>query len=118
MDLRSYSKQLTDIYLVSNTPSFLYEMMRKSAVVNDYLANLDKQVLFHEFDERVNRSIENASEIAELYAILIALTFKNGEDITGFFKTIREKIKFEWFSKIAEYYLLISYYQMNLLLFL
>jgi len=105
MDLKSYSKQLNDIYLVSNTPSFLFETMRKSNIVNDYLANLDEQELFKEFNERVSKPITNTSEIAELYAILIALSFKKGEDIQGFFKYINEKVKFEWFSKIAEYYL-------------
>lgn len=105
MDLKSYSNSLTDIYLVSNTPSFLYETMRKSDIVKDYLANLDKKELFQEFSQRVNSSISTATDLAELYAILIALTFKKGEDIQGFFKYVNDNIKFEWFAKIANYYL-------------
>jgi hypothetical protein len=79
--------------------------MRKSTVVKDYLANIDKDILFKEFSERVSKPISSAGDLAELYAILVALTFKKGEDIQGFFKYVAENIKFEWFSKIANYYL-------------
>src|SRR5579864_8603396 len=103
MDLRSYSQQLTDIYVVSNTPTFLYEKMRQSPIVNDILAKVDKEILFDEFQHRISNPITKQSEIAELYAILIALSFKSGDDIVGFFRAVKDRIKYEWFSKIAEF---------------
>jgi hypothetical protein len=105
MDLRLYSKQLTDIYLVSNTPSYLYETMRKSSIVKDYIGKLGKEELFAEFSQRIKSPITNVSDIAEIYAIMIGLTYKDGEDIRGFFQSIYDHIKFEWFAKIADYYL-------------
>lgn len=105
MDLELYKNQLRDIYLVSNTPSFLYETMRKSNIITNYLAKFDKATLFHEFSQRVEKPIVDVADIAILYALLIALSFKKDEDIKGFFKYVSEHIKFEWFSTIANYYL-------------
>ena len=103
MDLRLYSQQLTDIYVVSNTPSFLYEKLKQSPIVNDILAKVDKEKLFDEFQHRISNPINKQSEIAELYAVLIAISFKSGEDIVGFFRSVKDSIKYEWFSKIAEF---------------
>ena len=105
MDLESYKNQLRDIYLVSNTPSFLYETMKKSDIVKDYLSKFDKKDLFIEFSSRIKETITDTSDIAILYALMISLTFKKDKDVTGFFKYISDTIKFEWFSKIADYYL-------------
>ena len=105
MDLKSCSKILTDIYIVANTPGYLYDAMRTSPVICDYLSKKDENELIKEFNIRVSTSVSNISEIAEIYGIVVALTFKKGENIERFFKYVKENIKFEWFSKIAELYL-------------
>ena len=106
MDLRLYRKTLTDIYLVSNTPLYLFEGMRRSPAVSEYLAMFSAGDLIREFLNRIESPVSNGYEIAEIYAIYIALTFKDDDDVRIFFTSVREKIKFEWFSKIADYYLL------------
>ena len=80
MDLESYKNQLRDIYLVSNTPSFLYETMKKSDIVKDYLSKFDKKDLFIEFSSRIKETITDTSDIAILYALMISLTFKKDKD--------------------------------------
>lgn len=105
MDLKSYSKVLTDIYLIANTPQYLYENMRRSPVVSDYIAKRDTGDLIKEFNIRASTSISDVSEIAEIYAIMIALSFKSDRESKSFFEYVVNNIKFEWFSKIAEYYL-------------
>lgn len=105
MDLRSYSKYLADIYIVSNTPLYLFETMRNSPIVSHYIAQQDTKDLIKEFSIRLSTSISDVSEIAEIYAIMIGLTFKKGSEVEGFFRYVAENIKFEWFSKIANYQL-------------
>lgn len=105
MDLKLCSKILTDIYIVSNTPAYLFETMRNSPIIYDYLAKESEKDLITEFNIRASTSISNVSEIAELYGVLIALTYKKGEAVNKFFIYVRDNIKFEWFSKISELYL-------------
>lgn len=103
MDLKLYSNNLTDIYMVSNTPLYLFEAMRRSSAVS-YLSQKNEDELISEFDNRINVPITLTNQIAELYAIVIALTYKNSEKVDTFFEGRISTIKFEWFSKIAEYY--------------
>jgi hypothetical protein len=105
MDLELYKRPLGDIYLVSNTPSFLYDKMRRSPIVAEYLAKASPDELITEFDLRVKQPIESAAEIAILYGLLVALTFKQDAKVRAFFESVRDHIKFEWFSTIAKYYL-------------
>lgn len=102
MDISSYSKRLTDIYIVANTAYFLIDAMRKSPYVQE-LSKVDTDELIAAFNSKANEEIKKTSQIAELYGIFIALTFKRDNKAIEFFDKA-ESIKFEWFSEIARYY--------------
>lgn len=97
----SYKKEVAKIHFISNSSMLFYREMRNNYYVNTILANESTQSLIEKFKE-VASTASNSLEIANAYAIFIALTFKN--DSKDFFKEALN-IKFEWFSIIANYYL-------------
>ena len=59
--------------------------------------------LINEFNERANTPIDNTADMSLMYAIYIALTFKDQTEVAEFF-TKGKNLKFEWFSDIANFY--------------
>ncbi|RXK86869.1 hypothetical protein [Filimonas effusa] len=105
MDLRSYKKTITELYLVANTPYFLFDNMRRSNVVQSIAAQNSTAELIKEFNERISRPINDISELAEIYAIFISISLKDLDENYDFFLQVKDKVKFEWFPVIANYYL-------------
>jgi hypothetical protein len=99
-----FSKEIGDIYFVANTPTSFYRMMRQNYFIQKQLSVLPAEVLISEFYRRAKEPVNNHDEIAEIYAIFIALTFKEPEEVSQFFQDALN-MKFEWFADIARYYL-------------
>lgn len=98
-----FPDSIRDIYFIANTPLFLYQKLRE----NDFVVSLSEantEELIEEFRKRINSPIRKDSELAEVYAILIALSFKKKDEVEKIFKEASQ-IKYEWFSIIANYYL-------------
>ena len=103
--LPSFSKEISSIYFIANSPFVLYKMMKENFFIQNDLSVLDEKILIDEFKKRINTPVSTSNEIAEIYAIFIALTLKEPtRQIVSFFED-SSKIKFEWFSIIAKYYL-------------
>lgn len=98
------SSSVSDIYYAANTPYFLYCSMRENQAVIE-LSAMPNKLLIDEFNKRTTTTINTNSQLAEIYAIYISLTLKQGEDVVDFFKEAIERIKFEWFGEIAKIFL-------------
>src|ERR1017187_960521 len=102
--LPSFSNELADIYFIANSPSSFYKMMRENYFIKTKLAVIPSSELIEEFNKRVKEPVNTSKEIANIYAIFIALTLKEPNEVKQFFEDAT-KIKFEWFAEIAKYYL-------------
>lgn len=100
-----FDKNLAAIYWVANTPSSLYKMMREVFFVRQTLSVIPSDILIAEFNRRSRLPIANSTQLAEIYAIYIALTFKSIGEVGEFFRKTSEEIRFEWFPDIATYFL-------------
>ena len=78
--------------------------MRENYFVQTKLAVISTEDLLEAFYQLASSNIETPVEIANVYAIFVALTFKEPSEVKDFFKKSLE-IKFEWFAIIAQYYL-------------
>jgi hypothetical protein len=103
LKLESVPKSVVDIYYLANTPYFLYRQLRCDPYVN-VISNYDAQELINEFKGRAEKPIESMEDMAIVYAVLVAITFKEIREVGDFFKGV-QKIKYEWFSDIATLYL-------------
>lgn len=107
-DLLSSNHTLTSIYLLCNSANMLYRQMRKNYFVNSVLAKFQTDELINEFERRKASPVANTIELAEIYAIFVALTFKDDPEdfdkVKAFFENAK-KIQFEWFSEIARIHL-------------
>ena len=105
MDLSSYNKTLTEIYLASNTPLSLFDFYRNNSIVQDLSQRYSSEELIKEFYLRAERPITSVEQIAEIYTLFVALTFKENSEVNHFFEKVRDMISFEWFSSLSKYYL-------------
>ena len=97
----STPKSISDIYFLSNTPSFLYNMMKQDSYVH-LISNYDAKELFDEFYKRANAPIATLEEMSLMYAILVALTLKPLVDVKEYLDDIQKNIGFEWFADIVQ----------------
>lgn len=99
------NKNISAIYFIANSSISLYKMMRADYFISNELSLFSANELIHEFKRRsVDPAPKGSGDIANLYALLIALTFKDREDVISFFNEVLD-IKYEWFSEIAKHYL-------------
>jgi hypothetical protein len=102
--LPSFDSNIPAIYFIANSPLALYNLMRENIFVYETLAGKPAPELIEEFQKRVSTPITTSSEIAEIYAIFVALTFKPKTEVESFFQWARS-IRFEWFQDIANLFL-------------
>ncbi len=102
--LPSFSKEINDIYFIANTPSSFYRMMRENYFIRTQLSPLPADFLIAEFKKLASQPADSSEEVAKIYAIFIAITFKPVAEVKDFFEESLN-IKFEWFSYIANNYL-------------
>ncbi len=102
---QSFPETISAAYFIANTPFFLYKYLRETSFVKDILASYSTDDLVNEFESRASKEISSSNQLAELYAILAAITYKNDGRSHAFLTKCKE-IKYEWFSKFAEYYFL------------
>jgi len=99
------NKEVHVIYFVSNSAISLFKMMRDNYFVQNELAQMPATDLINEFLERAGDTKQISSDdMAELYAIFVAITFHDGKEVDDFF-SFALSIKHEWFAEIAQYYL-------------
>lgn len=74
-------RQLGRIYLLANIPSYLYRHYRANPTVQDFAKKNTVSDLFSMVARIGRREDRTLDEITQAYAALVALTFKNSQDV-------------------------------------
>jgi len=95
------SKYFIEIYVVANTPTYLYRRFRSQEIIRD-LANRYSEGDLIDYIKKIDSSQNpSISEVANAYAISVALTFKNSEKVKELLQSYQFK-KLEWISHIIQ----------------
>ncbi len=107
MDLIAQNKteidRLVQLYLISNTPNFLYRKFREDYFVKN-LAERPFDELKTTFLDVGRKGISKVDELVLAYALYISMTFKDYREVSFFYKE-EGNINFEWFSDIKNIFL-------------
>lgn len=102
---KSFPKNIAAIYFIANSANYKMNLLRNNYFIVNDLSKFETNELIAEFKLRAEKEqTKNSSDISDLYALLVALTFKDKKETDDFFKGVL-KIEFEWFSDIAKIHL-------------
>jgi hypothetical protein len=102
LTLQDLPDSVKQIYYLANTPSFLFRMLREDNFVR-LISYRDSQELIKLFNSEAEKELKSSDQVAFLYALYIALTFKERNEVGEFFKQ-GLAIKFDWFADISKLY--------------
>jgi hypothetical protein len=98
------SKYFIDIYVVANTPTYLYRRFRSQEIIRD-LANRYSEEDLIDYIKKIDSSQNpSISDVANAYAVSVALTFKNSEIVKKLLKSYELK-KLEWVLPVVQIWL-------------
>jgi formate dehydrogenase maturation protein FdhE len=96
-----FSKYFIEIYVVANTSTYLYRQFRSKEIIRDLANRYPEKDLINyikKIDSSQNPSI---SDVANAYAVSVALTFKNSEKVKKLLQSYQFK-RLEWISHIIQ----------------
>src|SRR5258708_1920537 len=96
--------ELEQIYMVSNTPHFLYSRFQNHDIVRELSNNHSFEILKEEFMNRGSKGVSSIKELVMEYAIYIAIFNKGWNKVYPFIQD-DGNIKFEWFQDLKEIYI-------------
>ena len=96
-------ERLAGIYLVANTPYFLYSKFRNDRYVQA-LGKYSFEQITKTIQEIGTKGIDTIEELAFVYALYISLTYKEYEKVSKYFQT-EGAITFEWFPDVRSIYI-------------
>lgn len=97
-------ERLSNLYIICNTPLFLYKRFREDSFVKHLADSNSTNQLIEYFLEIGKKGIFTLPELATAYAIYISLTFKDYESVARFYEN-EGNINFEWFGDIKQIYI-------------
>jgi len=106
MNLKLNFENLIERLSFANTPAYLYKHYRQDSSIYK-LSQENSTAELIEFLKKALCDVGSISELATVYAILIALTFKKPEEVTDFFVALQNS-HLRWADKLAEIYFLNS----------
>lgn len=86
---------LKEIFIVSNTPLYLYKNFRKNGTVQGLSNRYSTYTLIKFFETAINNQNDNLDRLVSIYSIIIALTFKDYSEIHHFFNKL-DSYEIEW----------------------
>lgn len=96
-----FSKYFIEIYAVANTPTYLYRQFRSKEIIRD-LANRYLEEDLINYIKKIDSSQDpSISDVANAYAVSVALTFKNSEKVKKLLQSYQFK-RLEWISHIIQ----------------
>ena len=96
--------RLSSIYIIANTPRFLYVKLRGDQFVQKLGHDNSFEELSQSFITLASKKIETIEELTAAYVLYVSLTYKNYEEVFSFF-TGEGKVNFEWFNDIRDIYI-------------
>jgi hypothetical protein len=89
---------------LANTPAYLYKHYRPDSSIYEMSRFFTTNELIDFLKPLIN-SIKTTKDLAIVYSIIMALTFKSADDVDMFFKVFSEH-ELRWSDKISELYFL------------
>lgn len=95
------SKYFIEIYAVANTPTYLYRQFRSKEIIRD-LANRYLEEDLINYIKKIDSSQDpSISDVANAYAVSVALTFKNSKTVRKLLQSYKLK-RLEWVPHIIQ----------------
>lgn len=104
MNMQINLDNLKEIYLVSNTASFLYSGFIKEESLLELKAANSQEDLINHFEEITKREIDKIDELVLAYSIYVAILLFDNETTFNFLNT-KGNINFEWFPELKHLYI-------------
>ena len=101
-EIIDYDK-LQEILVVSNTPMYLFSSYQQNQSILDLFASYSDQNLIEFFYSELKNE-KNLKNTTTLYALIVALFFKDSSYATGFFINLKKKPEIKWADIFADYY--------------
>jgi hypothetical protein len=94
-------ESIKEIFILANIPMYIYKHFKEDSSIQF----LSKKYSTNEFIDFYNKLTENEitelDDIVIIYSILMAISFKNYNEINQFFEDIKP-IEIRWFNKLKE----------------
>lgn len=104
MNMQINLENLKEVYLISNTASFLYSGFSKEESLLELKSTTSQQDLINQFHEITKKEIDKIDDLVLAYAFFIAILLFDNEITFGFLNT-EGNINFEWFPELKHLYL-------------
>lgn len=95
---------LSDAYIICNTPRSLYSTFRSNSIVQDIANSNSTKEIIETFLKIGEEGIDSIEDLAYAYALYIALTFKEYDEVYEFYND-KGNINFEWFPDVKNIYI-------------
>ena len=97
MNMQINIENLKEIYLVSNTASFLFNAFSKEESILELHSKYSQEQLMNQFEKITRLEINTVDDLVMAYSIYIAILQFDNERVFDFLKKEGD-INFEWFS--------------------
>jgi hypothetical protein len=98
---KSELASIVEIYLLANTPAFLFRRMRSNPVVQRLAESESERSLVSEYRSLGRKTERDIEEVASAYAALCALTLREPPPSRRTFSQLA-KVDFDWGATIVE----------------
>jgi hypothetical protein len=101
-DIIDYNK-LEQVVVVSNTPMYVYSNFQRNQSILELFTSYSDQELINFFYAEINGK-RDLTNVTTLYALIVALSFKDSAYAAGFFINLKKMHDLKWASFFAEIY--------------
>jgi hypothetical protein len=96
-------REFREVYLVSNTPLYLFKKLRQLQAVQQLAQDADAKELFAEYLRRVEAEERTLDDVATAYACLVAITYKDPSEATSLLRSL-DPAGLDWTTAIRNLY--------------
>lgn len=96
-------REFREVYLVSNTPLYLFKRLRRLPAVHQLAHAADTKELLSEYLRRAKAEKRTLDDVATAYACLMAMTHKDPREIVSLLRSL-DPTDLNWVSTIRDLY--------------
>lgn len=95
---------LTRIFILSNTPLYLYKNFRRNQTVQELSTRYGSSSLIEFVEQAVVEKKLTLEKLVSIYSVIIALSFKNYSEVVDFFNRL-DRFEIQWSKELKEIWL-------------
>jgi len=103
MDININLETLKKWYYLANTPFYLFKHFREEPSIEKLSKDFNSEELINIYNDMISKINDNDEYIIYIYAIIIALTFKEDTIVKDFINRL-DSCKLQWFDVIKYIY--------------